>query len=85
MKLSKKVESFKYREKDIIKEVEKRGVDRLNIYCASCGMNIVVAHYFLYKNFPEHEEYAKEKLEKLCKFYNMQDDLTEKEESDVQL
>lgn len=85
MKLSKLIEDYKYRENEFVGKVSKRGVEDLNVYCASSGMNIVVAYYFVYKHFPDHKEIATTKLASLCKFYRVDDDLTQDEEIDDQL
>ena len=68
--LSRQIQAFILREKDVIKYFDQKGYSVGNVaeYCASSMIPLYIVHYFLWKN---GEESARDEMVRLAEYYTV--------------
>lgn len=64
-----KVGVYRNGKADLIRHVEKWGIDSISFYCATVGFPVAAAVVFCMEEWPEERERLEKKLEVLKEFY----------------
>lgn len=64
-----KVSSYRNGKADLVRHVERWGVDSISFYCATVGFPVAAACVFVIEEWPEEKEKMEKKLEVLKEFY----------------
>jgi hypothetical protein len=64
-----KVGLYRQGKADLIRHVERWGIDSLSFYCATVGFPVAAAAVFCIEEWPQHKEVLEKKLEALKEFY----------------
>ena len=64
-----KVGPYRNGKADLIRHVEKWGIDSISFYCATVGFPVAAAVVFCIEEWPEERERLEKKLETLKEFY----------------
>lgn len=64
-----KVSQYRNGKADLVRHLERWGIDSLSFYCATVGFPVAAAVVFAIEEWPEEKEQLEKKLEVLKEFY----------------
>jgi hypothetical protein len=64
-----KISPFRNGKADLIRHVERHGLDSLSFYCATISFPVAAAIVFCIEEWPEEREKLEKHLEKVKEFY----------------
>ena len=66
-------ELFRRQKKELIKSIEKRGINYVSSYCTLAGMPVIIAYEFIMEDYPEHKELCESRIKIVKDFMGYKD------------
>lgn len=63
------LELFRKTKPELIRSIEKHGIESLSMFCACTGLPVIVACYFVKEEMSQFDEVLDKKIEVLKEFY----------------
>lgn len=63
------IEQFRSNKAELIKSIEKLGIDSISMYCACTGLPVIAACYFVLEELPQYKEKMERKIQACKEFY----------------
>jgi hypothetical protein len=63
------IEQFRSNKAELIKSIEKQGIDSLSLFCACTGLPVIAACFYVKEDLPQYDEEMDRKIAALREFY----------------